>query len=78
MTNRLAGFKVLAKAYTLSLSLKSDSMVPENPAEMAATSPFGLLDIQERAELIRAQVVLKSAPGTGTILTIVRPESSWS
>lgn len=53
-------------------------IVPESPAEMAATGHFGLLGIQERAELIRAQVVLKSGPGTGTILTVVLPESSWS
>lgn len=53
-------------------------IVPESPAEMAATGHFGLLGIQERAELIRAQVMLKSTPGTGTILTVIVPELSWS
>lgn len=52
-------------------------VVPESPAEMAATGHFGLLGIQERAELIGAQMKLQSTPGVGTVLTVILPESSW-
>lgn len=52
-------------------------IVPESPADMAATGHFGLLGIQERAELIGAQIKLQSNPGVGTILTIVLPALSW-
>lgn len=40
--------------------------VPESPAEMVATGHFGLLSIQERAELIGARISVQSAAGTGT------------
>ena len=45
-------------------------VVPESPAEMAATGHFGLLGIQERAELIGAHLLLESESGKGTTLTI--------
>ena len=48
--------------------------VPESPAEMAATGHFGLLGIQERAELIGARITIKSAPQVGTKLIITLPE----
>lgn len=41
-------------------------VVPESPAEMAATGHFGLLSIQERAELMGGHVSVQSAPGAGT------------
>jgi signal transduction histidine kinase len=49
--------------------------VPESPAEMAATGHYGLLGIQERAELIGAHVAIESESGTGTILTIRLPQN---
>jgi signal transduction histidine kinase len=49
--------------------------VPESPAEMAATGHFGLLGIQERAELIGAHLVVESEPGMGTVLTIRLPHN---
>jgi signal transduction histidine kinase len=49
--------------------------VPESPAEMAATGHYGLLGIQERAELIGAHVAIESESGTGTILTIRQPNN---
>lgn len=52
-------------------------VMPESPSEMAATGHFGLLGIQERAELIGAEVDLQSTPGAGTRLRIVLPESAW-
>ncbi|MBK9055042.1 MAG: hypothetical protein IPL78_30325 [Chloroflexi bacterium] len=38
-------------------------VVPENPTTRAANGHFGLLGIQERAELIGAQMQLHSTPG---------------
>jgi signal transduction histidine kinase len=49
--------------------------VPESPAEMAATGHFGLLGIQERAELIGAHFVIEAEPETGTTLTITLPHN---
>ena len=37
---------------------------------MPGSGHFGLLGIQERAELIGAQLLIESAPGEGTRLTI--------
>ncbi len=45
-------------------------VVPESPAEMALTGHFGLLGIQERAELIGAKVAIDSDPDNGTRLSI--------
>jgi signal transduction histidine kinase len=47
--------------------------VPESPAEMAMTGHFGLLGIQERAELIGAKMTIDAAPGRGTCLSISLP-----
>jgi signal transduction histidine kinase len=44
--------------------------VPESPAEMAMTGHFGLLGIQERAELIGAKMTIASTPNNGTHLAI--------
>ncbi len=51
--------------------------VPESPAEMTNNGHYGLLGIQERAELIGARMAILSAPGKGTNLTItlLTPES---
>lgn len=47
--------------------------VPESPAEMSATGHFGLLSIQERAELIGAHISVQSALGAGTKVTVAAP-----
>jgi signal transduction histidine kinase len=47
--------------------------VPESPAEMTNNGHYGLLGIQERAELIGARMTILSAPGKGTNLTIELP-----
>jgi len=47
--------------------------VPESPAEMAMTGHFGLLGIQERAELIGAKMTIDAALGNGTRLSISLP-----
>ena len=48
---------------------------PESPAEMAATGHYGLLGIQERAELIGAHLLIESESGAGTVLTIRLPHN---
>jgi two-component system sensor histidine kinase UhpB len=47
--------------------------VPDSPAEMAPAGHFGLLGVKERAELIGARLVIESAPGVGTSMTITLP-----
>lgn len=49
-------------------------VVPENPTTRVANGHFGLLGIQERAELIGAQMQLHSLPGDGATLTITLSE----
>ncbi len=45
-------------------------VVPDNPAEFARRGHFGLLGLQERAELINAELTVVSPPGEGTQVTI--------
>lgn len=47
--------------------------VPESPAELARAGHFGLLGLQERAELIGAQLAIESRPGQGTSVTVTVP-----
>ena len=47
--------------------------VPESPAEMAPVGHFGLLGMQERAELVGARLEIQSAPGEGTCVSITLP-----
>ncbi len=57
----------------ITLSIRDDGRgftVPGSPAEMAGNGHFGLLGIQERAELIGGQLTIESRPGAGTLLTI--------
>jgi signal transduction histidine kinase len=57
----------------LSLEITDDGTgfaVPKTPAEFAPQGHFGLLGLYERAELIRAQLEIRSSPGKGTNLTI--------
>jgi signal transduction histidine kinase len=45
--------------------------VPESPAEMAPVGHFGLLGMQERAELIGARLTIESASDLGTRVAIL-------
>ncbi|PKN88113.1 MAG: hypothetical protein CVU46_02100 [Chloroflexi bacterium HGW-Chloroflexi-8] len=45
-------------------------IVPANPAEFPEKGHFGLLGLQERAEIINAKLVILSTPGLGTIITL--------
>jgi signal transduction histidine kinase len=61
----------------VTLLIKDDGRgfhVPESPAEMTGSGHFGLLGIQERAELIGARLLIESQPGEGTQLAISLPE----
>ena len=45
--------------------------VPESPADMAPIGHFGLLGMQERAELIGARLAIESAPDQGTTVEVL-------
>ena len=45
-------------------------VVPANPAEFPEKGHFGLLGLQERAEIINAELKILSTPGQGTIITL--------
>lgn len=45
-------------------------VVPVNPAEFPEKGHFGLLGLQERAEIINAELKILSTPGQGTIITL--------
>lgn len=47
--------------------------VPNSPAEFAPSGHFGLLGLYERAELIGARLVIQSAPGQGSQITVHVP-----
>lgn len=68
-----AEMELIFEAANTTLSIKDDGRgfaLLDSPAEMAATGHFGLLGIQERAELIGARLLIESTPGAGTCLTI--------
>jgi signal transduction histidine kinase len=46
-------------------------IVPESPAEMGTVGHFGLLGMQERAELIDARLSVTSKPGQGTSVSVL-------
>jgi two-component system sensor histidine kinase UhpB len=50
--------------------------VPKSPAEFAPSGHFGLLGLHERAELIGAELVIRSSLGEGTCLTVTIPNTS--
>ena len=61
---------------TVTLTITDDGRgfdVPGSPAEMAPEGHYGLLGMQERAELIGARLKIKSAPGQGTKLDVILP-----
>jgi signal transduction histidine kinase len=57
----------------LSVQIRDDGKgfeVPNNPAEFPEKGHFGLLGLQERSELIHAELEIVSRPGKGTTITI--------
>ncbi|NCF70027.1 MAG: hypothetical protein GWP61_29135 [Chloroflexi bacterium] len=53
-------------------------VVPESPAEITSSGHFGLLGIQERAEIMGARFLIDSSLGGGTRLTISLPDNTQS
>ena len=49
--------------------------VPERAGQFARQGHYGLLSMHERAELIGAQLVIQSAPGTGTVVSVTLDEA---
>ncbi len=73
-----AGLYLLFAEDNTTLTIRDDGCgfeVPESPAEMAGSGHFGLLGIQERAEIIGARLLIESEPGEGTRLNISLPNS---
>lgn len=57
----------------LSVQIRDDGkgfVVPINPAEFPEKGHFGLLGLQERSELIHAELEIVSMPGKGTTISI--------
>jgi two-component system sensor histidine kinase UhpB len=48
---------------------------PPAPADLASAGHYGLLGMQERAELIGAALQIESSPGNGTKVVLVVPHS---
>jgi signal transduction histidine kinase len=72
-----AGLEILYNVEDVTLHVRDDGrgfIPPESPAELAPLGHFGLLGIQERAELIGARLEILSEPGAGTEITIVCPQ----
>lgn len=61
----------------VALTVRDDGrgFIPENPSVMASGDHFGLLGIQERAELIAARLAIHSTPGEGTHISVTVPFS---
>jgi signal transduction histidine kinase len=58
---------------SICLEIQDDGVgfrLPHHPSEFAAVGHYGLLGLQERAELIGAKLKIESAPGQGTRLEI--------
>ncbi len=58
------------------LSIRDDGCgftVLESPTEMTGSGHFGLLGIQERAEIMGARLLIDASPGKGVHLTILLP-----
>ena len=47
--------------------------VPKNPSDFAEKGHFGLLGLQERAEILHAKLKILSSPGNGTTISIWLP-----
>lgn len=71
-----ASLNIEFSSNTVTLKVKDNGVgfnLPDNPAEYAAKGHFGLLGLQERAELIGASLLITSSPGKGTSLTVTLP-----
>ena len=63
----------------VTLTLRDDGQgfaLPESPADFAPQGHFGLLGLHERAELIGAQLELRSTPGGGTTVEVHLPATN--
>ena len=63
----------------LAVQIRDDGVgfnVPANPAEFPEKGHFGLLGLQERSELIHADLKIVSSPGKGTTVSIRLPINS--
>lgn len=61
---------------TVTLTVTDDGRgfnVPDNPAELAPEGHYGLLGMQERAELVGAHITINAAPGQGTRVDVILP-----
>jgi two-component system, NarL family, sensor histidine kinase UhpB len=62
---------VLLKAENGSVHLTvADNGIGFNPADPAIRGRFGLRGLQARARSIKAQLLVQSAPGAGTTITV--------
>ena len=50
--------------------------MPEAITDFASDGSFGVMGLQERAQLFGGEVVVKSVPGQGTIVRMVMPRHS--
>jgi len=48
-------------------------VAPERVSDLVASGHYGLMGMQERAELIGAQLSIRSAPGDGTLIEVRLP-----
>lgn len=74
-----ASISINFNPHTTILTISDDGqgfILPESPAEFAPSGHFGLLGLQERADLIGAKLRIVSAPGQGTQLVITLPSSA--
>ena len=73
---RSAHLLLTFEPHRLSLVVRDDGLgfeAPERLNDLAASDHYGLLGMQERAELIGAHLRLESAPGAGTTLRLDLP-----
>jgi signal transduction histidine kinase len=68
-----AGVELEFTDSNLSIRIRDDGkgfVVPIDPAAFPKHGHFGLLGLQERAEIIKADFRIKSNPGDGTVVFI--------
>lgn len=73
---RSAHLLLTFEPHRLSLAVRDDGLgfvAPERLNDLASSDHYGLLGMQERAELIGARLRLDSAPGAGTTLRLDLP-----
>ena len=74
-----AELKISFTQQDVTLQVSDDGIgfdVPKSPAEFAPSGHFGLLGLHERAELIGADLEIRSSTGQGTCLTVTLRISS--